>query len=350
VEGYQPEFLDNLMYSERQFFEYGGALFIYPMDELPYWRRRMSRHRVEKRWADFAEANPHLLEEVRQTVRQRGPLRSRDLEGKAVNSYRAGKDSGIALYYLWLTGELMTHSRQNGERVYDFLENVAQPDLQWIASPEDTLRYFLNKTVSLHGLIGAREFRAALQSLLERPIDMKEAQVKLAELVAAGELGATSIAGSKGAHYYLLADQPILHDLAAGMTPTAWQPVARTTEEEVTLLSPLDYVSARGRAADLFDFDYIWEIYKPADKRKYGPYTLPVLYGDRLVARLDAKLDRKRQTLVTNGFWLESGFTPDQKFGSALEAGLLSFARFLGADQIIVSAITENTGLKLAQR
>ena len=74
-----------------------------------------------------------------------------------------------------------------------------------------------------------------------------------------------------------------------------------------SFLAPLDPVSARGRAKPLFDFEYVWEVYKPVDQRRWGYYTLPVLWGDRLVARFDSKLDRSTDTLVINGLWLEDG-------------------------------------------
>ncbi len=96
-------------------------------------------------------------------------------------------------------------------------------------------------------------------------------------------------------------------------------------------LSPLEYVSARRRALKLFDFDYIWEIYKPVKQRKYGPYVLPVLYGDRLVARADMKYERPSRTLYINGFWLEDWFTADADFNIAMTKGLQRFMIFLGA-------------------
>ncbi|HEV2472940.1 MAG TPA: crosslink repair DNA glycosylase YcaQ family protein, partial [Chthonomonadales bacterium] len=84
----------------------------------------------------------------------------------------------------------------------------------------------------------------------------------------------------------------------------------------------------------LFDFDYLWEVYKPAEKRRWGYYTLPILYQDRLVARLDPRFERASGTLLILGFWLESDVTVDSRFLSALTAGLLRFMRFVGAASI----------------
>jgi uncharacterized protein YcaQ len=102
----------------------------------------------------------------------------------------------------------------------------------------------------------------------------------------------------------------------------------------------LEIVSARGRAKELFGFDYIWEVYKPLELRRWGYYTLPILYGDDLVARLDPKLDRKTGTLIINGFWLEEDAPADDPaFADALGKGLARFAAFVGARQTNITAI-----------
>ena len=68
----------------------------------------------------------------------------------------------------------------------------------------------------------------------------------------------------------LASDRPVLDDLLAGRVPAAWAPLDTTTDEEATFLAPLDPVSARGRAKPLFDFDYVWEVYKPAHAAQVG--------------------------------------------------------------------------------
>ncbi|HEV2405337.1 MAG TPA: crosslink repair DNA glycosylase YcaQ family protein, partial [Ktedonobacterales bacterium] len=115
-----------------------------------------------------------------------------------------------------------------------------------------------------------------------------------------------------------------------------------STTEEVVFLAPLDPVSARGRAKALFGFDYVWEVYKPERQRTFGYYTLPILWGDRLVARFDSKLDRTTNTLVILGLWLEEEtLGKDEAFATALARGFARFVTFLGASTLDARAILE---------
>ncbi len=99
---------------------------------------------------------------------------------------------------------------------------------------------------------------------------------------------------------------------------------------------------ARGRAKEVFGFDYVWEVYKPEHQRKFGYYTLPMLWGDRLVARFDSKLDRTTNTFVILGLWLEEeALGNDEAFAEALAGGLARFVRFLGASKLDATAIRE---------
>jgi uncharacterized protein YcaQ len=335
VNDYQPAHLDYQLYHARQFFDYGGGLCIYPMTELPYWRLHMRRRQQEGRWADFAAAHQSLIDEVRAQLRQRGPLGNRDLTGQRVTNYRGSKDTSLALYYLWITGEVMIHHRQGFERIYDFREHIAPPELDYAAPDDEAEHYFTCKIVAFQGLVNERDLANGFWGYTWRRIDRKEARHRLQTMLQQGELAAVKVEGSKEQWYVLSTDLPLLSTLEAGNIPDSWQPLTTTTNDEVVFLAPLDIVSTRGRSTWLFDFDYIWEVYKPAAKRRWGYYTLPILYGDRLVARLDPKLDRATATLVINGFWLEDHAPKeDPAFASALACGLLRFARFLGARRL----------------
>ena len=142
--------------------------------------------------------------------------------------------------------------------------------------------------------------------------------------------------------YALREDIKLISDLSAGRVPKAWKPLDTTTVEEAVFLAPLDHVSARGRAKVLFGFDYIWEVYKPEHQRKFGYYVLPVLWGDRLVARFDSKLDRTTNTFVVLGLWLEDkALGKDEVFAEALARGFARFIAFLGANRMDVKKIKQ---------
>ena len=337
VVDYAPEHLEAQLFAHRAFFDYGETLFLQPMAELPYWRAIMRRKRAEPHWADFAAAHTNLIEDVKRELRARGPLGHRDFDGNMrVSSYRARKDTGVALFYLWLTGELMTHHRVRFERVFDFAESIVPPAADFEASLEEAERFLVRKAIAFWGLCRARAFG----SLLERKVSPAEVAAWVETLTAAGDIIPVEVEGQREPHYLLAADLPLLETVAAGGIPAAWRPLDTTTEEEVVFLAPLEIVSARGRAKTLFDFDYVWEVYKPVALRRWGYYTLPILHGDRLVARLDPKLDRKTGILHIQGFWLEEATSGgDPAFVEALARGLLRLARFVGAQQIEAAAI-----------
>lgn len=340
VADYQPEHLDHLLYHERAFFDYGGGLFIYPMTELPYWRLPMRRKGQERRWAEFTAANPDVLELVRAALRDRGPLGNRDFAGTArVSSYRGRKDTALALYVLWLTGELMIHHRDGFERVYDFRERVAPPALDRVAPDDEAERYFARKSVAFYGLLSERTWKAIFAGFIGRSVPRDEALHWLDTLTREGALAPIAVVGSRERWYVLAEDLAALMTLEDGGVPAGWRPETPAPAEAV-FLAPLDIISTRGRSSWLFDFEYIWEVYKPAAARRWGYYTMPILYGDRLVGRLDPRLDRATATLILNGFWLEEHAPADDPaFAAALARGLARLAALLAARQVDIGAV-----------
>ena len=351
VVDYQPEYLDRLLYHDRAFFDYGGTVFIYPMHELPYWRVVMQRKGKEPRWSNFAQQNPALLREVQAELRKRGPLGNRDFDGRAHgDNYRSGKDTGLAMYYLWLTGELMTHHRSKFERVFDFRRNIAPPHVNRKATIAQAEDYFARKALAFKGLSTAKGWADSWSGFIERRVSRDEAQQRLNKLRAKGEVLTVNVEGWKESLVTLAADAPLLTALEANEIPDSWRPLDTTTSEEAVFLAPLDIVSARGRAKVVFGFDYVWEVYKPMEQRRWGYYTLPILYGDRLVARFDPKLDRTTNTLVINGLWLEeSSLAEDAAFIDALACGLKRFMRLLNAERIDLSAVRSRAEAKLVR-
>jgi hypothetical protein len=347
---YKPEYLYKVAYEDREFFDYGGWLAMYPMSDLPYWRVHMNRRSHDKRIEGFVLSHAELFEQVRAELRRRGPLGNRDIEGNHIGlwNYRGRKDTSLALYDMWLSGELMMHHREGFDRVYDFRENIAPKEYDYVATEKDAIEFFALKAVSFAGLKREGNMRAEWQYYLQRDFSKQEIESLLGAWKESGRFAQVQIEGGRETYLVLGEDVPVLESLAKGKVPKGWNPKETSTWEEVTFLAPLDIVSARGRAKKLFDFEYTWEVYTPAHKRRWGYYVLPILYGDDLVARLDPKLDRTTMTLEIKGFWhQEDAPVKDVGFANALARGLIRFAKFLGAKQVDLSAI-EPAGLRRA--
>jgi uncharacterized protein YcaQ len=293
--------------------------------------------RIRAMGRDHADA----ILEMRAILQERGVVSNRDFEMATrtrIQSYRGRKDSALALYYLWRTGEAMTHHRARFERVYALTEAVAPAHLIFESDEVETDRFLIKKDISFSGL--SRVTRA--QDSFHRGVPFNKVGQILAAMLADGELIEVKVEGWKAVHYALGSDVKALRDLNAGRIPKAWTPLETTTTEEVTFLAPLDPVSARGRGKVLFGFEYIWEVYKPEHQRKFGYYTLPILWGDQLVARFDSRLDRATNTFVILGLWLEDKVLgKDEAFAEALARGFARFVTFLGASKMDVKAIRE---------
>jgi len=347
---YTPGLWEDVAYQQRKFFDWGGWLAARPMDELPHWRVVMRRERdggpdIDTRIHKMARDHADAIAEMRTILRERGIVSNRDFAMASrtrTQSYRGRKDSALALYYLWRTGEVMTHHRENFERVYALTEAVAPAHLIRESDEAEIDRFLIKKEVSFFGLSRLNRTSDSWQ----RGVPFSKARQIREAMLADGDIIEVQVEGWKAVHYALGSDAKVLQELSAGRVPQAWTPLATTTTEEVVFLAPLDHVSARGRAKVLFDFDYVWEVYKPEHQRKFGYYTLPILWGDRLVARFDSKLDRAQRapanTFVILGLWLEdTALGEDEAFAEALACGFARFVTFLGASKLDATAIRE---------
>lgn len=337
---YTPGLWEDLAYQQRTFFDWGGWLAARPMDELPHWRVVMRRERDDgSRIGSMAHDHADAIVEMRAILRERGTVSNRDFAMATrtrTQSYRGRKDSALALYYLWRIGEVMTHHRERFERLYALTEAVAPAHLIHESDEAEADRFLIKKDVSFSGL--SRLSRTS--DLFHRGVPLGNAKQICEALLADGEIIAVQVEGWKAVHYALGSDAELLRDVSAGRVPEVWMPLATTTTDEVVFLAPLDPVSARGRASILFGFDYVWEVYKPAHQRKFGYYTLPILWGDRLVARFDSKLDRTTNTFVILGLWLEdAALGSDEAFAEALACGFARFVTFLGASKLDATAM-----------
>lgn len=339
---YKPDLLYKMAYEKRKAFDYGGWLMMYPMHEFPYWRLHM-KHRKQQglRYESFTHPPKEVIKFVLDELREKGPLGNRDIEGDAVKawSYRGRKETSVTLFYLWLIGEVMITNRKGFDRIYDLRERVLPREYDYAAPVEEAEDFFGRKHIAFYGMARENGWKTGFSDFIHRKVSAQEAKTRIERLIEKGEVSRVRVEGFKENFLILNSDQAHLSELEAGRVPKVWKPKGPTTSEEVTFLAPLEIVSARGRAKRVFDFDYVWEVYKPAYQRKWGYYTLPILFGDDLVARIDPKLDRATNTLRILGFWLEEDAPRDGPFADALANGLKRFADMIGAKKIDLSGV-----------
>jgi uncharacterized protein YcaQ len=184
------------------------------------------------------------IAEMRTILLERGIVSNRDFAmatRKRTQSYRGRKDSALALYYLWRTGEVMTHHRENFERIYALTEAVAPAHLIYESSEDEADRFLLKKDVSFSGLSRLKVSSDAWQ----RDLPFSKTDQLIKALLADGDFIEVKVEGWKAMQFALSSDAELLSDLTAGRVPAAWSPLDTTTTEEVVFLAPLDHVSAR---------------------------------------------------------------------------------------------------------
>jgi uncharacterized protein YcaQ len=348
IAGYRREWTDALLYETRALFEaYNKGLSILPTAELPYHRISWDRSRVRHDGDAFDEHAP-LVEELLERIRTNGPLGTGDVGPRAAIDWywRPTNQVRAILEALAEAGVLGLARRDGNRRVYDLAERLfPQELLAERPEPRDQFRHKLLSRYRGHGLLGTSGSaelwlgtspRVGGTYGLEGGLSfgaVGRGEV-LAELVEAGDLLPVDVEGIRGRRFIVNAELPMLRtaeaEVARGADPGGKAP-------GVAFLAPLDpLVWDRDFLRRCYDFDYVWEVYVPAAKRRWGYYVLPILHGDRLVGRIEPRIDRRANTLRIVGAWWEHGFDPlaDPRFVPALGDAIDAHRRFGGVRRV----------------
>jgi uncharacterized protein YcaQ len=320
-------------------------LSIVPTAELPWYRIAWDRARKIHEGGALDDHAP-LAEELLERIRANGPMSSTDIEPRAAIDWywRPTNQVRAILEALAEAGILGISRRDGNRRVYDLAERLFSADLlAERRSPREQFRHKLLSRYRAHGLLGATGsyelfastyFSTVLGIEDGLPKGVATKNLLLAELVESGALVPAKVEGVRVLRYVLAEELPLLHqaeaEVAAALPPGGSAP-------GVALLGPLDpLVWDREFLRALYGFDYVWEVYVPGPKRRWGYYVLPLLYGDRLVGRMELKADRKANTLQVLGAWWEAGFDPleDDSFADALADAVEAHRVFAGVGRV----------------
>jgi hypothetical protein len=331
VADYRPALLEELLYDERRLLDgWDKNMSIYPVEDWPYFRRRREAYRRNP--GRSPEAVRSVLPQVRQAIETRGPLSSIDLEIDCTVdwAWAPTRLARAALESMYWWGELIVHHKVHTRKVYDFSHRHLPAGLLAAPDPNPTEEgyhdwYILRRL----GAVGLLWNRAGDAWLGMREIKSRARTAALERLLAQDKVLAVAVEGIDVPFYLRRQDEPLLERVLAGSAPPS--PAA--------IIAPLDnLIWDRRLVQALFDFEYVWEVYKPVQERRYGYYVLPVLHGDRFVARFEPGRDDDRSTLLIKNWWWEPDVEPSPELQTALRAGFERFLDYLGAEQIEVDS------------
>ncbi|HYK95051.1 MAG TPA: crosslink repair DNA glycosylase YcaQ family protein [Candidatus Dormibacteraeota bacterium] len=352
IAGYRRVWTDRWLYEDRRLYEtYNKGLSIVPVAELPWYRHTWdSSHAQLSGEGEAFDVHGPLVEELLGRIRDGGRLLPREVGPReAIDWYwRPTNQVRAILEGLAEAGILGIARREGNLRVYDLIERLVPAAVLGARVPEEEQR--LHRLLSryraggLLGTAGQQELWIGTYRHASERSDGRQA------LVERGELVPVAVEGVKGDRFVVKADLSILataeSEVDVGAAPGGFAP-------GVAFLAPLDpFCWDRDLLRRLFGFDYLWEVYVPAAKRRWGYYVLPILFGDRLVGRIEPRIERRAGTLRIAGLWWEPGFDPldEDGFVAAFADALRAHREFGDLRRITFPRVTRHRPIVTAVR
>lgn len=327
IAGYRREWCDAWLYGpDRRLIEmYNKSLNMVPMAELPHYA--LAWHESATRYADgILTEQKAVADAILERITTDGPLSTAAFKehGHSVDWWWAPTRAARAVMEaLFVSGRLGIARREGSRRHYDLIERLVPAALLGTReSEEEAQRHRLLSRFRGIGLMGA----TGQYDILVGTGTASERNRRIAELADEGTLVPAAIEGLRGIRYLLADELLVLNEAADTPTPPA-----------VTFLAPLDpFIWDRRLMRQLFGFEYTWEVYTPAAKRRFGYYALPILFGDRLVGRIEPRREKASPDLRILGIWFESGFRPMEEphFVPALATAVEAYRRFVGGRRV----------------
>ena len=320
---YDPADLDALLDDGFLFESWAHAICQIPMTHYPWLHAWIQQRQANvTRWQldSLGDDMEEIVDQVRELVRQRGPLSSKDIESarRGPGGWWNWKPTKVALEYLFDLGELMVSHRVKFQRYYDLTERVLSGrNLTLNKTFADYQRWAVERGLRHLGIATSNHVADYYRLYKRVSADI------LKDMMRTGEVLPVEVEGWKDRAYIHRDDLEIMQDVQSGLH-----------EPEMTLfLSPFDNLFwDRDRDLALWDFHYRIEVYTPKSKRIYGYYVMPILHGCELVGRIDPKVDRKRKRLIFNALYLEKGARQSAALSQGLIKAIEEFMAFHGCE------------------
>ena len=331
VKGFTRKTLDDLLYRDRLLVDYTDkVLSIWPREDLPYFA--VYRERSAAQGRAFAGI-PELEEQAIGYIRKNGPVSSDTLpiEGTVYwhstihwsgNWHGESQAARSVLEQLYTDGVLLIHHKAGSRKFYDLAERYFPAELLNAPNPcPDEASWIAWRVKRRIGAVGMLWNRPS-DAWLGIPMSTAQRAAAFGKLEQDGELTAVQVDGIRFPLYLLSGDLPLLESVVSGQAGL---------KPRLEFIAPLDPMMWDRKLVEaVWDYRYKWEIYTPADQRKYGYYVLPVLYGDRFIGRIEPKADRKAGILTVNNVWFEPGVRVTKKISGQIGRAVQRLAKLNG--------------------
>lgn len=339
IKGFKPLMLQELLYKERILIDgWDKNMSIYCTEDWPYFRRL--RDAAKESLGNSDKPINKVLPQIRKDIEERGPVSSTDLAySETVDwSWAPTSISRAALESMYFWGELIIHNKAYTRRIYDFAYRHISEELLFASDPNASdSQYYAWYVLRRISSIGMLWNKAGDAWLGIDGLRSKERSDAFAQLIEEKRILEVQVEGVKNPLYIKSGDKGLLESILNSNPPA----------KHAFILAPLDNLLwDRKLIKELFDFDYRWEVYKPASERSYGYYVLPVLYGDSFVARFEPGWDKSTKTLIVKHWWWEQGVKNSNRLEEELCKCFKQFAGFLEAKSIKVENAAEPKELR----
>jgi len=329
IKGFTADILDKLLYKDRYLVDaWDKEMSIYRTEDWKFFNRvRKSKDETYKRmlaWRGQTEVLSYTKEIIKE-FKKRGHLGAKDVNLGKCKSNRWGHKniSGAALDYLFSIGRLGIYEKKNVIRIYDLIENLLPGKIINAKEPFDNDTEFYEWYVLRRiGSIGIHWLRNGLGWNGYFINDKKLRKEIFNNLEKKGLIQKITVPEINEDFYIRRQDTKSLQKKP-------------DYDNCIRFLAPLDNMLwDRLMVHKLFDFQYSWEVYLPAEKRKYGYYVLPVLYQNKIIARMEPEKHEAGNPFTIKNWWWEAGISINGKLKSAIKNGLNMFSEYLNADGV----------------
>ena len=329
VHGFTKKMLADLLYKDRLLVDYTDKeLSVWPSEDWPYFSAYRDRSRTHG--AGFPGI-PELEKQAVAFIRENGPVSSDTLpiRGKVFwhssmhwsgNRHGTSPAARSVLEQLYTDGVLLIHHKSGSRKYYDLADKYFSRDLLEADNPcpdeMSFIQWRIRRRIGAVGLLWNRRSDAFLG--IEMTADQRDEAFE--KLEADDVIRKTAVEGIRFPLYFLTEDLPLAEAVLAD---------AVDRKPRLEFLAPLDpMLWDRKLIEAVWDYRYSWEIYTPSQKRKFGYYVLPMVYGEKMAGRIEAAADRKAETLVVKNIWYEPRIRQTKKLNAAVDAAIRRLAKF----------------------